>query len=476
MTGGVEFYMMCGMKKRPSKKLWAGRFEKETDRLMERFNASIGFDRELYRADIRGGIAQARGLRRAGIVSKAECDRIVRGLRHVEAEIAGGRLALTDDLEDIHTAVERRLTEIVGPAGGKIHTGRSRNDQVALDERLYLIGAIDRVVSLIERTQGTLIGVAEAHLDAVMPGYTHLQQAQPVLFSHYVMSLFWALERDKGRFRDGRGRADRMPLGSGAIAGTAFPVDRQALCGDLGFAGLTENSIDAVSDRDYLLEFLAAAAILMAHVSRYCEDLIVWSSSEFGFVEVDDAFATGSSMMPQKKNPDALELIRGKTGRVYGNLVALLTVMKGIPLAYAKDMQEDKEPLFDTVETLGMVLEVFARVYETLRVRQDRMRAAIQGMTLATDLADYLVKKGVPFRECHRIVGGLVREAIARGKDLWDTPFEAFRERSALFGRDVYEVLTPERSVALRDAPGGTSRRSVRAQIAKGKRLLRKTR
>ncbi len=464
------------MKKTPSRKAWSGRFGKETDQLMERFNASIGFDRKLYRADVQGSIAQARALRRAGILSKAECDRIVRGLRQVEAEIAAGRLPLTDDLEDIHMAVERRLTEIVGPAGGKLHTGRSRNDQVALDERLYLREAIDRIVSLIERVQGTLVDVAGAHLEAVMPGYTHLQQAQPILFSHYVMSLFYALERDKGRFRDARRRADRMPLGSGALAGTAFPIDREGLRRDLGFAGLTENSLDAVSDRDHLLESLAAAAILMAHLSRYCEDLIIWSSSEFGFVEVDDAFATGSSMMPQKKNPDALELIRGKTGRVYGNLVALLTVMKGIPLTYAKDMQEDKEPLFDTVETLERVLEVFARVWETLQVREDRMRAAIQGMTLATDLADYLVRKGMPFRECHHVVGGLVREAVARGEDLRDVPFEAFRERSALFGRDVYEVLTPERSIALRDAPGGTSRQSVRAQIAKGKRLLRKIR
>jgi argininosuccinate lyase len=461
-------------KKTPSRKAWSGRFEKETDRLMERFNASIGFDQKLFRADIRGSLAQAQALRRAGILSKAECGRIVRGLRQVEAEIAAGKLALTDDLEDIHMAVERRLTEIAGPAGGKIHTGRSRNDQVALDERLYLREAIDRIVTRIERVQGALLRVAGAHSDVVMPGYTHLQQAQPVLFSHYVMSLFFALERDRGRFCDARKRADQMPLGSGALAGTAFPIDREGICRDLGFAGLTENSLDAVSDRDYLLEALASAAILMAHLSRYCEDLIIWSSSEFGFVEVDDAFATGSSMMPQKKNPDALELIRGKTGRVYGNLVALLTVMKGIPLTYAKDMQEDKEPLFDTVETLEIVLEVFARVWETLQVRADRMRAAIQGMTLATDLADYLVKKGVPFRECHHIVGGLVREAVARGKDLRDVPFEAFRERSRLFERDVYDLLTPERSIALRDAPGGTSRRSVRAQIAKGKRLLRK--
>ena len=461
------------MKKNP-KKLWSGRFAKETDRLMEKFNASIGFDQKLYRADIRGSVAQARALRRAGILSKAAFDRIVKGLAQVEAEIAAGKLPLTDDLEDIHMAVEKRLIEIVGPAGGRIHTGRSRNDQVALDERLYLLDAVDRVVLEIARLQAALLRVAEAHIDAVMPGYTHVQQAQPILFSHYVMSLFFALERDKGRFRDARRRADRMPLGSGALAGTAFPIDRQALARDLGFSALTENSIDAVSDRDYILEFLAAAAILMGRLSRYCEDLILWSSSEFGFVEVDDAFATGSSMMPQKKNPDALELIRGKTGRVYGNLVALLTVMKGIPLTYAKDMQEDKEPLFDTVETLGMALPILTRIYETLDVRKDRMRAAIQGLTLATDVADYLVQKGLPFRECHHIVGGLVREAIASGKDLRDMPFETFRERSPLFGRDIYSLLTPERSVNRRDVPGGTSRRSVRAQIAKGKQLLKK--
>ena len=460
------------MKKKTPGKLWSGRFAKETDRLMEKFNASIGFDQKLYRADIRGSAAQARALRRAGILSKAECDRIVKGLAQVEAEITAGRRPLTDDLEDIHMAVERRLTERIGPAGGRIHTGRSRNDQVALDERLYLFDAIDRVVREIARLQAALLRVAETHIDAVMPGYTHVQQAQPVLFSHYVMSLFFALERDKGRFRDARRRADRMPLGAGALAGTAFPIDRQALARDLGFAALTENSIDAVSDRDYFLEFLAAAAILMAHLSRYCEDLILWSSSEFGFVEVDDAFATGSSMMPQKKNPDALELIRGKTGRVYGNLVALLTVMKGIPLTYAKDMQEDKEPLFDTVETLDTALPIFTRIYETLDVRKDRMRAAIQGMTLATDVADYLVKKGLPFRECHHIVGELVREATASGKDFRELPFEAFRKRSPLFGRDIYDLLTPDRSVALRDVPGGTSRRSVRAQIAKGRRLL----
>jgi argininosuccinate lyase len=474
LTGAVKFYIMSGMKKTQPKKPWSGRFKKEADRLMERFNASIGFDRKLYRADIRGSIAQARALCRAGILSKAECDRIIKGLGQVEAEIAAGKLPLTDDLEDIHMAVEQRLTEIVGPAGGKLHTGRSRNDQVALDERLYLRDAVDRIVHLIEQVQAVLLARAEDHLEVLMPGYTHLQQAQPILFSHYAMSLFYALERDKGRFCDCRRRADRMPLGSGALAGTAFPIDRQALCKDLGFAGLTENSIDAVSDRDYILEFLAAAAILMAHLSRYCEDLILWSSSEFGFVEVDDAFATGSSMMPQKKNPDALELIRGKTGRIYGNLVALLTVMKGIPMTYAKDMQEDKEPLFDTAETLEMALPIFARIWATLQLLEDRMRSAIRAATLATDLADYLVKKGVPFRECHHIVGGLVREAIAREKDLRDMPFEAFRERSALFDRDVYDILTPERSVALRNVPGGTSPRSVRAQIVKGKRLLRK--
>ncbi len=440
---------------------------------MERFNASIGFDRKLYREDIRGSIAQAHGLCGAGVLSKAECTRIVRGLRKIEAEIESGKLDLTDDLEDIHMAVEKRLIEIVGPAGGKLHTGRSRNDQVALDERLYMLEAIDRVIGRIERAQSVLITKAEDHIDTVMPGYTHLQQAQPILFSHYAMSIFFSLERDKGRLRDCRRRADRMPLGSGALAGSAFPVDRQAIRKELGFSALTENSLDAVSDRDYILEFLSAAAITMAHLSRFCEDLIIWSSSEFGFIALDEAFSTGSSLMPQKKNPDSVELIRGKTGRVYGNMIALLTVMKGLPMSYAKDMQEDKEPLFDSAETVEMALSVFAGVWETLQLRQDRMHAAIQDQMLSTDLSDYIVKKGLSFRESHRVVGELVREAINRGIDLRDLPIEDFRKRSRLFQRDVYKILTPERSIALRDVPGGTSRRSVRAQIRKGKRLLK---
>ncbi len=440
---------------------------------MERFNASIGFDRKLYREDIRGSIAQAHGLCGAGVLSKAECTRIVRGLRKVEGEIDSGKLSLTDDLEDIHMAVEKRLIEIVGLAGEKLHTGRSRNDQVALDERLYMLETIDRVIGRIERAQSVLITKAEDHFDTMMPGYTHLQQAQPILFSHYAMSIFFSLERDKGRLRDCRRRADRMPLGSGALAGSAFPIDRQAIRKELGFSALTENSLDAVSDRDYILEFLSAAAITMAHLSRFCEDLIIWSSSEFGFVALDEAFSTGSSLMPQKKNPDSVELIRGKTGRVYGNMIALLTVMKGLPMSYAKDMQEDKEPLFDSAETMEMALSVFTGVWETLQLRQDRMHAAIQDQMLSTDLSDYLVKKGLSFREGHRVVGELVREAVDRGIDLRDLPIEDFRKQSSRFQRDVYKILTPESSIALRDVPGGTSRRSVRAQIRKGKRLLK---
>lgn len=460
------------MPKQKPTKPWSGRFEGSTDELMERFNASIGFDRKLYQADIEGSRAQARALTKAGVLTQAECDRVIAGLDQVEDEIGQDALPLTDDLEDIHMAVEKRLTEIVGPLGGKIHTGRSRNDQVALDERLYLRTAIGGTVERIDRLQAVLAASAEANIEAILPGYTHLQQAQPILFSHYAMSLFWMLERDRGRFGDCGKRADAMPLGSGALAGSGFPVDRAFLAEQLGFSGVTQNSIDAVSDRDCLLEFLSASAILMAHLSRFCEDLIIWSSSEFGFVTLDDAFSTGSSMMPQKKNPDSLELVRGKTGRVYGNLVTLLTVMKGIPLTYAKDMQEDKEPLFDTVDTVWMSLDVFAGVWETMALNADRTASALDGMILATDLADYLTRKGVPFRECHHIVGGLVKTAIAEGVRLEDLPMATLTAASDAFGEDVREVLTPAASTNARDVDGGTSRRSVEAQIAEGRRLL----
>ena len=453
-------------------KPWGGRFEGSTDKLMERFNASIGFDRRLYRADIEGSRAQTRALTKAGVLTQDECDQVLVGLGQVQAEIERDELPLTDDLEDIHMAIEKRLTEIVGPVGGKIHTGRSRNDQVALDERLFLREAIAGTVERIDTLQNVLLASAEEHLDTVLPGYTHLQQAQPILFAHYAMSLFWMVDRDRGRFVDCGKRANRMPLGSGALAGSGFPVDRDFLAAELGFEDVTPNSIDAVSDRDCLIEYIAASSILMGHLSRFCEDLIIWSSSEFKFVELDDAFSTGSSMMPQKKNPDSLELVRGKTGRVYGNLMSLLTVMKGIPLTYAKDMQEDKEPLFDTVDTVALSLDVFAGVWETMTLDNARVEAALDGQILATDLADYLTRKGVPFRDCHHIVGGLVRKAIDEGVRLEALPFETLKDASDAFDEDVKDVLTPSASTSARAVPGGTSKTSVEAQISQGRSLL----
>jgi len=439
---------------------------------MEQFNASIGFDQRLYAVDIEGSRAQAVVLTRMGVLTEQERDSVLEGLAQVEKELDDGVLALTDDLEDIHMAVEKRLTELVGDAGAKIHTGRSRNDQVALDERLFLRQAVADTLVHIEQLMVVLLDSAEAHLDVIMPGYTHVQQAQPIRFSHYAMALFWMLARDQSRFEDCWARANAMPLGSGALAGSAYPVDREFLRTELGFDRVTENSIDAVSDRDYFLEFMSAAAILMGHLSRFCEDLIVWSSSEFGFVELDDTFSTGSSMMPQKKNPDSLELVRGKTGRVYGNLMTLLTVMKGVPLTYAKDMQEDKEPFFDTVDTVHMALAVFAGAWQTMTVKGERMAGALDGMILATDLADYLVRKGVPFRTCHRIVGELVRLALDRGVRLETLDMETLRSASDAFDDDVRDVLSPEQSTAQRDLDGGTGRSSVLRQIKDGRQLL----
>lgn len=455
-----------------SEKLWGGRFEGSTEELMEKFNASIGFDQRLYKMDIEGSRAQARALARMGVLTKQELEQVLKGLNRVERELDAGTLPLTDDLEDIHTAVEKRLTELVGDAGAKIHTGRSRNDQVALDERLFLRETVANTIAQIERLMGAVLNVAEAHLDILMPGYTHVQQAQPIRFSHYAMALFWMLARDRSRFEDCWKRANAMPLGSGALAGSAYPVDREFLREELGFDRITENSIDAVSDRDYFLEYLATSAILMAHLSRFCEDLIIWSSSEFGFVELDDAFSTGSSMMPQKKNPDSLELVRGKTGRVYGNLMSLLTAMKGVSLAYAKDMQEDKEPVFDTAETVQMSLSVFSGVWQTMKIKGERMADAIDGTILATDLADYLVRKGVPFRQCHRIVGELVKTALARGQKLEELDLPTLRAASEVFDTDIQEILSAEASTAQRNLDGGTGRDSVLRQIEAGRRLL----
>ena len=439
---------------------------------MERFNASIGFDCKLLEVDIDASVVHARALHRAGVLDGDEERLLVEGLGRVREELAAREGEFDPGLEDIHMAVEKRLAELVGPLGGKLHTGRSRNDQVSVDERLYLRRAIAAVRRRIRRLQTVLVAAAETHIDVVLPGYTHLQQAQPILWSHYALSLFWMLERDDGRLQDTWKRADLMPLGAGALAGSAFPLDRDFMARELGFSRVAPNSLDAVSDRDFLLECLAALSILMMHLSRFCEDLIIWSAAEFGFVELADAFATGSSMMPQKKNPDSLELIRGKTGRVYGDLVGLLTTMKGIPLTYAKDMQEDKEPCFDALDTVAVCLDVFTAVWQTMELRPERMAQALDANVLATDLADYLVRQGTPFREAHRIVGGLVRRASESGRSLADLRLEELRRHSEAFGEEALELSGARKSLELRNIEGGTGPGAVRAQLERARAVL----
>ena len=439
---------------------------------MERFNASIGFDWKLLDVDIDASIVHARALHRAGVLDSDEERLLVEGLNKVREEMAVGEGGFGPELEDIHMAVERRLVELIGPLGGKLHTGRSRNDQVNVDERLYLRQAISAVRQRLRRLREVLVASAAAHMDVVLPGYTHLQQAQPVLWSHYALSLFWMLERDDGRLQDTWKRADLMTLGAGALAGSAFPLDRGFMARELGFSRVAPNSLDAVSDRDFLLECLAALSILMMHLSRFCEDLIIWSSEEFGFVELADAFSTGSSMMPQKKNPDSLELIRGKTGRVYGDLIGLLTTMKGLPLTYAKDMQEDKEPCFDALETAAICLDVLSGVWESMELHPERMAHALGVNALATDLADYLVRKGTPFRDAHRIVGGMVRQASESGRSLADLGLEELRLHSEVFDTGALELLGADMSLKLRNIEGGTGPEAVRDQLEKARAVL----
>lgn len=451
---------------------WGGRFQEAPDALMERFNASIGFDRRLLEVDIAGSKAYAKALHRADLLDAAELAEITGGLEAVLQEFSAPDCLLPDALEDIHMAVEKRLTELIGPVGGKLHTGRSRNDQVNLDERLYLRVSIEALQGRIRQLQGVLLASAEQHEAVVLPGYTHMQQAQPVLFAHYALSLFWMLERDWGRLADTWRRADYMPLGSGALAGSTFAIDRTFLARELGFSQVTPNSLDAVSDRDFLLETLASLSILMMHLSRFCEDLIVWSSAEFGFVELSDHFSTGSSMMPQKKNPDSLELVRGKTGRVYGSLVALLTTMKAVPLTYSKDMQEDKEPLFDALETVDICLEVFAGAWQGMQVRGEQMEKKVDSMALATDLADYLVRQGMPFRDAHRVIGNLVAGALADGRALTDFSLAELQSHSEQFGEDALALLDVRHSLSLRNIEGGTGPQAVAEQLQKARRIL----
>ena len=454
-------------------KTWGGRFSQGTDAAAERFTASLAFDRRLWPQDVAGSIAWTRALARARVLTDAERDAIVKGLEAVRGELEAGTFSFRPELEDIHTNIERRLVELIGEVGGKLHTGRSRNDQIALDERMYLKDAVARARDGLRAVQAALVARAGETSAAPMPGYTHLQRAQPIVLAHHLLAYVFMLERDRERLAGCAARADRLPLGAAALAGTAFPIDREALARELGFGGVTSNSLDAVSDRDYVLEYLAAAAITGMHFSRLAADLTLWATAEFGFVEFSDAFATGSSIMPQKKNPDVAELVRGKSGRLYGNLVAVLTTMKGLPLAYNSDMQEDKQPFFDSVDTLEAVLGVLPPLLASLTFRTERMRAAAgEHYATATDLADYLVRKGLPFRQAHEIVGKVVRVALERGVALEALPLDALRGFSPLIGADVREALTVDASLRARAVTGGTAPAAVARALVEARALL----
>ncbi|HEU0219544.1 MAG TPA: argininosuccinate lyase [Gallionella sp.] len=457
------------------KDTWSGRFTEPVAELVKRYTASVDFDHRLAMFDIQGSRAHAQMLAACGIISAQDLDDIQRGLAQIENEIIGGEFVWSLDLEDVHLNIEKRLTALVGDAGKRLHTGRSRNDQVATDVRLYLRSSIDDLLHLIKALQNALLDLAQHHTHTVMPGFTHLQVAQPISFAHHLMAYFEMLKRDTERLQDCRHRVNRLPLGAAALAGTSYPIKREMVAELLGFDGVCENSLDAVSDRDFAIEFTACAALIMTHLSRFSEELILWMSSRFGFIDIADRFCTGSSIMPQKKNPDVPELVRGKTGRVNGHLVALLTLMKGQPLAYNKDNQEDKEPLFDTVETLTQTLRIYADMIGGIKVKSEAMRnAALQGYATATDLADYLVKKGLPFRDAHEAVALAVRSAEQRGCDLSDIGLTELQQFSALIGEDVYQVLSLEGSLASRNHIGGTAPRQVEAAIARARAYLAK--
>jgi argininosuccinate lyase len=454
-------------------KMWGGRFKSGPAAIMEEINASIDFDKRLAAHDLKGSEAHAAMLAAQRIIGKADADAIQKGLNAIKREIDGGKFPFRREFEDIHMNVEARLSELIGEAAGRLHTARSRNDQVATDMRLWLRAEIDALAGILKRVREGLLDLASRHADTLMPGFTHLQVAQPVTFGHHLMAYFEMFSRDAERLADCRRRANRLPLGASALAGTSFPIDREAVAKDLGFEGVCENSIDAVSDRDFAVEFLAAAALAMAHVSRLAEELTIWMSPAFGFVRIADRFCTGSSIMPQKKNPDVPELMRGKAGRVYGSLVALLTVIKGQPLAYNKDNQEDKEPLFDAADTLRDVLTILAELLKGIEPQPERMRAALRsGHATATDLADYLVRKGLAFRDAHEVVARAVRGAEEAGKDLAELSIAELKALSPLIGEDVRAVLTPEGSVASRKHIGGTAPEAVRAAIARARKRL----
>ncbi len=454
-----------------SKKLWGGRFTQPTDKFVEEFTASIGFEQRLAQYEIQGSKAHAEMLGRQEIITVAEANQIITGLNDILATIEADELEFSVALEDIHMNVEARLIEKIGAVGGKLHTGRSRNDQVALDIRLYLRDEIDIICTFLDNLETSLITQAEQNLDVIMPGFTHLQTAQPVLYSHHMLAYREMFARDRSRLNDLRDRFNYLPLGAGALAGTPFPIDREWVAEQLGFAGVTRNSLDSVSDRDFAIEFCSFAAILMMHLSRLAEELVLWSSANYAFIELSDSFCTGSSIMPQKKNPDVPELVRGKTGRVYGNLISLLTLMKSLPLAYNKDMQEDKEPLFDTVDTIKGSLKIFVDMIAEMAVNGDNMRtAAAYGFSTATDIADYWVRKGLPFRQAHEVVGKTVRYCVENNKDIPDLTLAEFRQFSELIEADIYTFVTLEASVNARKATGGTAREAVERELARLKK------
>lgn len=454
-------------------KLWAGRFTETTDAFVESFTASVNFDKRLYRYDIMGSMAHARMLEHVGVLTNSESQAIIDGLQQIQADIERGDFAWSVALEDVHMNIEARLTQRIGAAGKKLHTGRSRNDQIATDIRLYLRDEITAIRAELMRLQAALVDFAEREADTIMPGFTHLQVAQPVTFGHHMLAWFEMLERDRSRLKDCYKRVNVMPLGAAALAGTSFAIDRQYTASLLGFEAVAENSLDAVSDRDFAIEFTAAAALIMTHLSRFSEELVLWSSAQFDFIDLPDRFCTGSSIMPQKKNPDVPELVRGKTGRVHGSLIALLTLMKGQSLAYNKDNQEDKEPLFDAVDTVKASLRVYADMMPHITVKRENMReAARRGFSTATDLADYLVRKGVPFRDAHEIVGKTVRYGIEQNRDLAALTIEELRNFSPVITDDVFNVLSLEGSIQARNHIGGCAPEQVRAALLRARNRL----
>lgn len=455
------------------KKLWGGRFQKTPEKWVDEFGASISFDKELVLEDLQGSLAHVHMLGQCGIIEPAEAEQIKTGLLLLKEKAENGELAFSVDYEDIHLNLEKLLIDEIGPVGGKLHTGRSRNDQVATDMHLYLKNHVKEITQLITSFQQTLLEKAKENVETILPGYTHLQRAQPISFAHHLLAYFWMLERDKQRFDESLKRINISPLGCGALAGTTFPIDRHLTAELLEFEGIYENSLDGVSDRDFIVEFLSNSSLMMMHLSRLCEELILWCSQEFQFVELDDTYATGSSMMPQKKNPDMAELIRGKTGRVYGHLFALLTTLKGLPLAYNKDMQEDKEGMFDTVRTVEGSLQIFIGMIRTLKVKKEKMKkATTEDFSNATELADYLAKKGMPFREAHEVVGKLVYTCIEKGIYLKDLSLEEYQDASSLFSSDIFETIDPYTAVAKRISDGGTGFSKVKEAIAKADKAL----